>query len=43
MAIKVRIPTPLRTLTDGQGEVDATGKTIGEMLGDLEVRYPGIK
>src|SRR3989304_3703888 len=43
MAIKVRIPTPLRRLTDGQGEVDATGKTIGEMLGDLEVRYPGIK
>ncbi|MCC7202620.1 MAG: MoaD/ThiS family protein [Nitrospirae bacterium] len=43
MAIKVRIPTPLRRLTDGQGEIDASGKTIGEMLGDLEVRYPGIK
>lgn len=43
MAVKVRIPTPLRGLTNGQGEVEAAGKTIGEMLGDLENRYPGIK
>jgi len=43
MAIKVRIPTPLRKLTNGLGEVDIAGNTIGEMLGDLETRYPGVK
>ncbi len=43
MAIKVRIPTPLRSLTNGLGEVVASGNTIGDILGDLESRYPGIK
>jgi molybdopterin synthase sulfur carrier subunit len=43
MAVKVRIPTPLRKLTDGKGEVEAAGKTIGDLLSDLEERYPGIK
>ena len=40
---KVRIPTPLRKLTGGLEEVAANGKTIGELLVDLENRYPGIK
>ncbi len=39
----VRIPTPLRTLTDGKEEVAAAGATIGEILADLEKNYPGIK
>jgi sulfur-carrier protein len=39
----VRIPTPLRKLTDGKEEVQATGATIGEILADLEKQYPGIK
>jgi len=43
MGVKVRIPTPLRKLTDGRGEVEGAGKTIGELLDDLEARYPGIK
>lgn len=43
MAIKVRIPTPLRKLTDGKGEVEGAGKTIGELLGHLENEYPGMK
>ena len=43
MSVKIRIPTPLRKLTDGKGEVEGAGKTIGELLDDLEDRHPGIK
>lgn len=39
----VRIPTPLRKLTDGKEEVSAAGATIGELITDLEANYPGIK
>jgi molybdopterin synthase sulfur carrier subunit len=39
----VRIPTPLRTLTGGADEVTATGKTVGEIIEDLERKHPGIK
>jgi sulfur-carrier protein len=39
----VRIPTPLRKLTAGLEEVTAAGKTVGELLVDLERQYPGIK
>ena len=43
MAVTVRIPTPLQRLTSGQGEVQCEGKTVTELLADLERRYPGIK
>ncbi|MCS6798856.1 MAG: MoaD/ThiS family protein [Myxococcota bacterium] len=43
MPITVRIPTPLRTLTGGQDEVQASGRTVAEVLDDLEARFPGIK
>jgi len=39
----VRIPTPLRKYTQGQEEVAAAGKTVGELIADLEAKYPGIK
>jgi len=39
----VRIPTPLRKLTNGLEEVAATGATIGDILTDLEKHYPGLK
>jgi molybdopterin synthase sulfur carrier subunit len=42
MAI-VRIPTPLRKLTGGSEEVNASGKNVGELIGELEKQYPGIK
>lgn len=42
MAI-VRIPTPLRKLTDGKEEVTASGATIAEVIAALEQSYPGIK
>lgn len=43
MSIKVIVPTPLRSLTGGAGEVEAEGRTLKEVLNDLESRYPGIK
>jgi len=43
MAIKVRIPTPLRSLTAGQSVVEIDGKNIGEIIDLLDKQYPGIK
>jgi molybdopterin synthase sulfur carrier subunit len=43
MAIMVRIPTPLRTLTAGKDEVEAKGSTVREVIDDLERKYPGMK
>ena len=43
MGLKVRIPTPLQTLTQNQAEVEAEGGTIGEMVADLEARFPGMR
>ncbi|SOD65042.1 Molybdopterin converting factor, small subunit [Streptomyces zhaozhouensis] len=43
MAIEVRIPTILRTHTDGQKVVTGEGKTIEELFADLEVNHPGIR
>jgi len=43
MAIKVRIPTPLRKLTNGSDEVTAAGSNIAEIIEDLEKNYPGLK
>ena len=40
---KIRIPTPLRKLTNGLEEVSAGGATIGELIVNLEKQYPGIK
>ncbi len=42
MAITVRIPTPLRKYTSGKDEVSAEGKTLKELLQDLEKNYSGI-
>jgi molybdopterin synthase sulfur carrier subunit len=43
MAITVRIPTPLRTLTGGADEVAIDGATVGELIDNLEKKHPGIK
>ncbi len=43
MAITVRIPTPLRTLTQGREEVTASGATVGDLITDMESRFPGIR
>jgi molybdopterin synthase sulfur carrier subunit len=43
MAIKVRIPTPLRKLTQDKDTVEATGVDVQAVLNDLESKYPGLK
>lgn len=43
MPVTVRVPTPLQRLTNGQGEVACEGKTVNELLADLERKYPGVK
>jgi molybdopterin converting factor small subunit len=40
--ITVRVPTQLRTLTGGAGEVNVEGSTVGEALKALEVAHPGF-
>jgi MoaD family protein len=39
----VRIPTPLRKLTQNLEEVKVGGSNIGEIIAGLESAYPGIK
>jgi len=39
----VRIPTPLRSYTDGCAQVEAEGLTLSELLEDLDRRHPGIR
>jgi sulfur-carrier protein len=41
--IKVRIPTPLRPLTKGQGEVETTATSVLDMIEALNTAHPGIK
>ncbi len=43
MAIEVRIPTILRTYTDGAKQVEGTGSTLDELLADLESRHGGLR
>lgn len=43
MPVSVRIPTPLRSLTGDQALVTASGRTVREILEDLEERFPGIR
>jgi molybdopterin synthase sulfur carrier subunit len=43
MAVTVRIPTPLRRLTQNQPEVEAEGDTVESLIENLEANYPGIK
>ncbi|RKT04915.1 molybdopterin converting factor small subunit [Streptomyces sp. 3211.6] len=43
MAIEVRIPTILRTYTDGEKAVTGQGATLSELFADLETRHKGIE
>ena len=43
MAVSVSIPTILRTHTDGAKTVEATGKTLAELIDDLDGKHSGIK
>jgi molybdopterin converting factor small subunit len=43
MAIEVRIPTILRTYTNGEKAVSARGETLAALIADLEANHPGIR
>lgn len=43
MPQQVRIPTPLRKLTNNEELVEVNATTIGEAITELQSRYPGIK
>ena len=43
MPKKVRIPTPLRKLTNNEEVVEISAATIGEAIAELQKRFPGIK
>jgi len=43
MPTKVRIPTPLRKLTNNEEIVEVNAATIGDAFNELQGRYPGIK
>ncbi|MFF0743174.1 MoaD/ThiS family protein [Streptomyces sp. NPDC004111] len=43
MAIEVRIPTILRTHTDGAKAVQGNGATLADLFADLETRHTGIQ
>jgi len=43
LSVKVKIPTQLRTLTDGASETEASGATVAELIEDLEARHPGFR
>ncbi len=43
MSVPVRIPTPLRKLTDNQEVVQVEGANVREVLDGLETAFPGLK
>ena len=43
MSVLVRIPTPLRRMTNGQSKIEIDTATLGEMVEQLETSYPGFK
>lgn len=43
MSVKIRIPSPLRTYTNGADVVEATGNTVGDVLAELKAKAAGIE
>jgi molybdopterin synthase sulfur carrier subunit len=43
MAVTVRIPTPLRTLTGGEEQVTIDGSTVQQVIENLEKAHPGMR
>ena len=42
MSVRVRVPTPLRSLTDGQADVSVDAPDVAACITDLEAKFPGI-
>ena len=43
MAVIVRIPSPLRKLTGGAGEIETKAESIGGLISALDSSYPGMR
>ena len=43
MSATVKIPTPLRKLTNNETSVDADGTTVRQIVESLESTYPGMR
>lgn len=43
MAVRVKIPTPLRGLTNDVDTVNGEGSTLAELVEELETAYPGMR
>ena len=43
MSIKIRIPSPLRSYTNGADVVETEGTSIGEALNNLKAKASGIE
>ena len=43
MAIRVRIPSPLRNFTAGKDTVETQGTSVGEVLNNVKSSAPGIE
>jgi molybdopterin synthase sulfur carrier subunit len=41
--VKVRIPTPLRTVTGGKSEVESSASDIQSLIESLNGQFPGLK
>ena len=41
--MRIHIPSALRAYTKQQSEVEVEGSTLGEVLSELDVRYPGFR
>jgi sulfur-carrier protein len=43
MSVLVKIPTPLRTLTQNKESVDGDGASLQQLVDGLDANYPGMK
>lgn len=43
MSVLIRIPTPLRRLTNGEAKVEMDSSNLGELVEKLDATYPGFK
>ena len=43
MAVTVRLPGALRDAVGGETKIQAVGKTLGDVLADIDRRHPGFR
>jgi molybdopterin synthase sulfur carrier subunit len=43
VSVSVKVPTPLRKVTNGASLVNADASNIRELIDDLERQYPGMR